>query len=162
MLSVSGDDYTYAELEQYAKFIRKELGLVHGVSRADLWGAQPKVIYIDISEAQLASLRITKEDILATLALQNMVVSGGSVNLAGQRLRVEVSGEFATPEDIGNLTIRRSLADMLVSSGRGLAAYSRSIEDASPTGLADSGSSCLLYTSPSPRDATLSRMPSSA
>ena len=26
----------------------------------------------------------------------------------------------------------------------------------------DWGSSCLLYTSPSPRDATLSRMPSSA
>ena len=29
-------------------------------------------------------------------------------------------------------------------------------------GLAAMGSICLLYTSPSPRDATLSRMPSSA
>ena len=28
--------------------------------------------------------------------------------------------------------------------------------------LLDSGEACLLYTSPSPRDATLSRMPSSA
>jgi multidrug efflux pump subunit AcrB len=147
VLSVSGDDYSYSELEEYAKFIRKELGLVHGVSRADLWGAQPKVIYIDISEAQLASLRITKEDILATLALQNMVVNGGSVNLMGQRLRVEVAGEFATPEDIGNLTIRRSLADMLVSSGRGVAAFSRSIEESTPTGLAESGSSADVRAS---------------
>ena len=31
-----------------------------------------------------------------------------------------------------------------------------------PTGWAYAGSACLLYTSPSPRDATLSRMPSSA
>ena len=29
-------------------------------------------------------------------------------------------------------------------------------------GARDAGYSCLLYTSPSPRDATLSRMPSSA
>ena len=29
-------------------------------------------------------------------------------------------------------------------------------------GTKDSGKTCLLYTSPSPRDATLSRMPSSA
>jgi multidrug efflux pump subunit AcrB len=141
VLSVSGDDYSYAELEKYAKQLRKELGLVPGVARADLWGAQPKVIYIDISEAQLAALRITKEDILATLALQNMVVNAGSVNLLGQRLRVEITGEFKSPEDIGELTIRRSLADMLMNSGRGAAAFSRRLEDVTPTGIAESGSS---------------------
>ena len=31
-----------------------------------------------------------------------------------------------------------------------------------PTNIIGSGGNCLLYTSPSPRDATLSRMPSSA
>ena len=141
VLSVSGDDYSYAELEKYAKQLRKELALVSGVARADLWGAQPKVIYVDISEAQLAALRITKEDILATLALQNMVVNAGSVNLLGQRLRVEITGEFKSPEDIGELTIRRSLADMLMNSARGVAAFSRTLEDATPTGIAESGSS---------------------
>ena len=30
------------------------------------------------------------------------------------------------------------------------------------SGIEDSSKNCLLYTSPSPRDATLSRMPSSA
>jgi multidrug efflux pump subunit AcrB len=147
VLSISGDDYSYAELEDYAKLIRKELGLVEGVARADLWGAQPKAIYLDISEAQLAALRITKEDILATLALQNMVVNAGSVNLLGQNLRIEVTGEFASPEDIGELTIRRSLADLLVSSGRGVAAFSRTIEDVGPTGTADSGSSADVRAS---------------
>ena len=147
VLSVSGEDYTYSELEDYAKLIRKELGLVPGVSRADLWGAQPKVIYLDISEAQLAALRITKEDILATLALQNMVVNAGSVNLLGQHLRIEVTGEFATPADIGELTIRRSLADILMSSGRGVAAFSRTIEDATPTGSAEGGSSADVRAS---------------
>ena len=31
VLSISGDDYSYTELEDYAKLIRKELGLVEGV-----------------------------------------------------------------------------------------------------------------------------------
>ncbi|MCZ6499045.1 MAG: efflux RND transporter permease subunit, partial [Gammaproteobacteria bacterium] len=140
VLAMTGDGFNYAELEEYAKYIRKELSLVSGVARVDLWGAQPKVIYIDISEAQLAALRITKEDVLATLALQNMVVNAGSINLQGQRLRVEITGEFKTPEDIGALTIRRSLADMLVSAGRGVAAFSRTLEDIAPTGTAAGGS----------------------
>ena len=36
------------------------------------------------------------------------------------------------------------------------------IVDSGSPNIALRGSSCLLYTSPSPRDATLSRMPSSA
>ena len=37
-----------------------------------------------------------------------------------------------------------------------------SVSEAAITGAKGEGGSCLLYTSPSPRDATLSRMPSSA
>ena len=41
-------------------------------------------------------------------------------------------------------------------------ANNRKLGDASKWWLHNSLKSCLLYTSPSPRDATLSRMPSSA
>ena len=41
--------------------------------------------------------------------------------------------------------------------------FNKVSEDKSATGAeAGGGMTCLLYTSPSPRDATLSRMPSSA
>jgi multidrug efflux pump subunit AcrB len=108
VLAVTGEGYTYAEVEEYAKTIKKELSLVKGVSRVEIWGAQPKVIYLDVSETQLAALRITRENVLATLALQNMVVSAGAIEVSGQRLRVEVTGQFKSPEDIGDLVIRRS------------------------------------------------------
>ena len=38
----------------------------------------------------------------------------------------------------------------------------RNIEDVAQESGTNLGETCLLYTSPSPRDATLSRMPSSA
>ncbi len=132
VLAVTGDGYTYAELEDYVKFLRKELSLVPGVARVDLWGVQPKVIYLDVSEAQLATLDITTEDILATLATQNMVVSAGSLEVPGQRLRIETSGEFKTPEDIGELLIRRTLVDMAVTGVAQLTPESRAVAGTAP------------------------------
>ena len=37
-LAVIGDGYSYSQLEAYAKDIRKELSVVEGVARVDLWG----------------------------------------------------------------------------------------------------------------------------
>ncbi len=132
VLAVTGDGYTYAELEDYVKLLKKELSLVPGVARVDLWGVQPKVVYLDVSEAQLAELKISSEDILATLAIQNMVVNAGAIEVPGKRLRIELSGEFDTPADIGELLIRRSVLDTVVNAGAALAPYGRSIESTTP------------------------------
>ncbi len=140
VLAVTGDGYSYAELEDYVKFLKKELGLVAGVSRVELWGVQPKVIYLDVSEAQLAELDITAENILATLARQNMVVNAGGIEVPGRRLRIEASGEFDSPEEIGELLIRRSLVDVATTAAAQLAPFSRPLEGTSPLGAHRGGS----------------------
>ena len=38
MLAVTGEGFSYAQLEDYVKAIRKELNLVSGVARVELWG----------------------------------------------------------------------------------------------------------------------------
>ncbi len=114
-LAVTGDGFSYAELEQYAKDIKKELSLINGVARIDLWGVQDKVVYVDVSQTQLSQLGITAENIAATLNLQNMVVDGGSVDVQNERLRITPTGAFNTPQDIANLSIRPSLRDTLVN-----------------------------------------------
>jgi multidrug efflux pump subunit AcrB len=111
VLGITGEGYSPAELEEYADQLKKELSLVPGVSRAELWGVQPKVVYLDISESKLAKLGISSEAIISTLSNQNFVVRAGSVNIPGTRLRVEVKGEFGSPQDIGELLVRRSFLD---------------------------------------------------
>ncbi len=140
VLAVTGDGYTYAELEDYVKLLKKELSLVPGVSRVDLWGVQPKVIYLDISEAQLAELKISTADVLATLATQNMVVEAGGIEVPGRRFRIETTGEFQTPEDIGDLVIRRSSSDLALAQTAALTPFSRSVENTTPLGRASGGS----------------------
>lgn len=112
-LAVTGDGFSYSELERYAKDLKRELSLVKGVARVDLWGAQQKVIYLDVAETQLTQLGISDQSIESTLQIQNMVVDAGSVDLLDRRLRIAPTGAFETPEDIGNLTIQPSLTDSL-------------------------------------------------
>ena len=114
-LAVTGDGFSYAELEQYAKDLKKELSLVTGVSRVDLWGVQQKVIYIDVAQQQLSELGMTDESILKTLNQQNMVVDGGSLDLQNNRFRIAPTGDFQSPLEIADVVIRPSLADQVVN-----------------------------------------------
>jgi multidrug efflux pump subunit AcrB len=109
LLAVSSDGFSYAELEQHVKDMRKELSVVPGVARVDLWGAQDKRIYIEVSSAQLTALGLTPEQIMQTLQSQNLVVDAGGVDYYTRRLRVAPTGEFQSPEDIGNLAITSTI-----------------------------------------------------
>ncbi len=112
-LAVVGDGFSYADLEKYAKDIRKELSLVDNVARVDLWGVQKKAIYVNVSQAQLAELGLSDASVKATLEQQNMVVDAGGVDLQRKRFRIAPTGEFKSPEDIGNLHVRASFGDKL-------------------------------------------------
>jgi len=119
LMAITGDGYSYAEMEEAAKSLKKELSLVEGVARVELWGVQPKVIYVEASENQLTQLGISDKSIIATLQQQNMVVDAGSVDLQQKRLRVAPTGEFNSPEDIADLTIHPTLVDSLQNLQRG-------------------------------------------
>ena len=111
VLAVTGDGFSYKALEDYADAIKKELDVTRGVARVDLWGQQDKVIYVDVSEQQLAALGLTDEAVIATLRQQNLVVDAGFVDVHRNRLRVEPTGEFTRPEEIGELQLRASDLD---------------------------------------------------
>ncbi len=118
LLAVTRDDgFTDAELEGYVDALKKELSLVRGVARVELWGVQQQCIYIDVQETQLAQLGITLEQLQNTLAQQNLVVDSGSVDLPTDRLRIEQTGAFTSPEDIGDLVIRGTQVAMAGSEG---------------------------------------------
>lgn len=105
LLAVTADGFSYSELENYTKEIQKELSIIPGVARVDLWGVQQKRIYLDISNSQFSQLEVTLGDIQESLKLQNQVVNAGHVNYQLQRMRIAPTGEFNTAEAIGDLAI---------------------------------------------------------
>ena len=106
LLAITGDGFSYKELEKYAKSLQKEINLVDGVARVELWGTQQKVIYVEVSEEKIAKLGLNGDQIQAILNQQNLVLDGGHVNTDSQRYRIVPSGQFTKPEDIANLFVK--------------------------------------------------------
>lgn len=105
LLAITSDGYSYTQLEQYTKALQKELSVVKGVARVDLWGVQQKRVYLDISNTQFSQLGITITDLTHTLKYQNQVVDAGQIDYENQRLRIAPTGEFSTVDAIGDLSI---------------------------------------------------------
>ncbi len=116
VLAVTGEGYSYRDLEEYAKLIKKEITLVEDVARVNLWGARQKVVYVDVSEQQISELKLTPETFLSTLKSQNEVVDAGSVDNDQERFRIAPTGEFSSPEEIGELIIRPRSTDIVTNA----------------------------------------------
>jgi multidrug efflux pump subunit AcrB len=92
MMTAEGS--SLAELKARAEDIRQQLLRVPDVNKVDIIGAQPERIFIEFSHAKLATLGITPQQIFDSVAKQNTVVSGGSVDTSSDRINLRVTGAF--------------------------------------------------------------------
>lgn len=113
LLAVTGEGFNYAELEDIAEKVQKQLYLVPNIARIDLWGVQQRVIHLDISNQKLSELRISPQTIYSLLNKQNMVVDAGSVDRGGERYPMHLSGEFKNPVEIEELIIQPKTNDLI-------------------------------------------------
>ncbi len=104
-LCLYGDGYTYAELLEYAKLMRRELLLVQDVAKVNLYGEQQEALFLEISRARLAQLGLSPDTIAATLANQNQITPSGRVEVDSKFVRIRPTGEFDSVENLGNLLI---------------------------------------------------------
>lgn len=105
--AITGEDYSYAQLNEVAKMLRRELLLVRDVEKIQLYGVQPEVIYVEVSRDRAAQLGVSPEEIHAALREQNLVVPSGAVDAGTARLAITPSGSFRSERDFEELIIRR-------------------------------------------------------
>jgi multidrug efflux pump len=93
MLTAEG--LSLADLKARAEDIRQRLLRVHDVNKVDIIGERPQKIFIEFSHAKLAMLGLTPQQIFDSVARQNAVVSGGSVDTSADRINLRVTGAFS-------------------------------------------------------------------
>lgn len=106
MYAITGDGFDYAQLRIIADSARNEFLRVADVNKVELIGKQEEKIFVEISTAKLASLGLDPALIASTLAKTNMVAAAGTVQTAGEQVRLTVSGEFDKVENIRAIGIR--------------------------------------------------------
>jgi multidrug efflux pump len=92
---LTAQDLSLAELKARAEDIRQRLLRVPDVNKVDIIGERPQKIFIEFSHAKLATLGLTPQQIFDSVARQNAVVSGGSVDTSADRINLRVTGAFS-------------------------------------------------------------------
>jgi multidrug efflux pump subunit AcrB len=106
IIALSGDGFTYAEMKDYADFVRQQLLNVPKVSKVELLGVQDEKINIEFSHKKFAQLGLTVEQIANQIATQNVVEATGVVVTPTDNLEVRVSGALRTVKDLEELELR--------------------------------------------------------
>jgi multidrug efflux pump subunit AcrB len=102
---LTGDGYTYKEMEEYAKQLRTDILTVEGVAKVSLSGLQREAIYVEISRDRAATLGQSINSIYQELEKQNAVSPAGNVKAGNRRLIIQPSGSIDSVEEIENLVV---------------------------------------------------------
>jgi multidrug efflux pump len=110
---LTADGLGLAQLKARAEDIRQRLLRVPDVNKVVIIGERPEKIFIEFSHAKLATLGISPQQIFDSVARQNAIVSGGTVDTSADRINLRVTGAFsgvdaiaAVPVEAGGRTFR--------------------------------------------------------
>lgn len=103
--AIYGDGYSYAELKEHAKLLRRELLLCQDVAKVEMLGDRPEVVYLEISRAKLSQSGITPEMVQSVIQGQNESAPAGRVEIGDKYIRIHPTGELKSVEALGDLMI---------------------------------------------------------
>ena len=105
VIGLTGDGFTFAELESYAKDLRDDLIKLPDAAEVKISGIQEERIYLQFNDARLAELGLSAQKIKNSIASTNIVFPGGEVSLEDERLALEPTGSYADLEALGRTLI---------------------------------------------------------
>ena len=105
VIGLTGDGFTFAELEEFAKRLRDDLIKLPGASEVKISGIQDERIYLQFNDARMAELGLSAQKIRNNIAATNIVFPGGEVSLEDERLVLEPTGSYADLDDLSRTLI---------------------------------------------------------
>ncbi|MFM9912721.1 MAG: efflux RND transporter permease subunit [Methylophilaceae bacterium] len=141
LYAITGDGYKYAELKRQAENIRAQLLQVPDVAKVDFFGEQKQRIYIELSNAKLATLGIDTGTLVNTLRAQNSVVNSGAFDSSQERIRIAVSGRYDKLEELRQTHLRANGHDFRLGD---IATVYRGYEDPPTQRVRYNGQETLL------------------
>ncbi|MEW6682463.1 MAG: efflux RND transporter permease subunit [Nitrospirota bacterium] len=106
LYAITGDGFSYPEMEDAADATRNEFLRLADVSKVVYVGEQAEKIYVEASNAKLASLGLDPQLIVDTLRATNTVEPTGIVQTSAERVHLRVTGEFTSVDSIREVGIR--------------------------------------------------------
>lgn len=103
--AIYGDGYSYADLRDYAKILRRELLLCDDVAKIALVGEQPEVVYVEIGRTSLANTGISIRQLQQVITGQNTAADAGHIEIGDKMIRVYPTGKLDSVQELGDLLL---------------------------------------------------------
>lgn len=116
-VGLMSDGFQYRELKEYADDLRDDLIALDDVAKVIIGGIVDEKVYVEYSEASLASVGLTSSQLQNIISGSNIIIPSGEVNLGEERLILEASGNFESLESIKNLLIPVGNAGEIIPLG---------------------------------------------
>ena len=104
-IALWADGFSLAEMRDVARHLRDRLYSVKGIRKVELFGVQDEQVYLELNNTKMAQFGISPGVIVDTLRSQNIILPGGDINVDGQNLVIEPSGNFNDITEIESVAI---------------------------------------------------------
>ena len=104
-LAITGEGFDLSEMEDVAEDLRDVLYPIKGVSQVVLHGVQEERIFLEVNPARFAEFGLNPARVIQTLRTQNVVIPGGRLEVDGQSIFFEPSGNLKSVEELENLVV---------------------------------------------------------
>ncbi|RNJ51253.1 efflux RND transporter permease subunit [Methylocystis hirsuta] len=105
MYAVTGDGADYHVLDKVVQTLRQRLLAVQDVTKVEVYGDQGRRIFVEFSEAKLASLAILPQAVFDSLVKQNAINDAGVFETSSNRVRVQVTSDLKGADAIAAIPI---------------------------------------------------------
>ena len=106
-LALYGDDYSYRELYDYAKLLRRELVLVQDVAKVELFGVVNEAVYVEFDRERLSQTGISPDDIANQLVAEGVVSDAGFVNVGEEYVKIQPDTLISNSQELGDIWVSR-------------------------------------------------------
>jgi multidrug efflux pump len=95
-----------AQLKKYADDFQDKIEALPEITRVDIIGALDQQVNVDVDLNKLRASRLGFSDISRAIGSENVTVSGGSIDVGGQKRAVRVAGQYARAADIADIQVK--------------------------------------------------------
>ncbi|SKC54138.1 efflux RND transporter permease subunit [Maledivibacter halophilus] len=129
ILSLSGNNYSYSEIEKYGDDIKWELSRIHGINKIEIEGKHQEEILIELDYRKMNYLGVSYDEVLSLIKVQNLEIPSGQVFDGHSKINFRAKGFYDDLSDIENIVVAVSEETGIVTRIKDIGVVKLALED---------------------------------
>ncbi len=105
VVGLVSDGFSYAEMKEYADDLKDDFIKLEDAAKVEIGGEQEERVFVEFQDAVLTEYGLSASILQSIIASTNILSSGGEINLEGEKIILEPTGNFNSLADIQNTLI---------------------------------------------------------